>query len=117
MLISLVVRVPEQKDVAVMRASAHRNIVQMHTAFVHDQSLWLVMDYMDRGAMLSDTLRAPACAFFGAQITIPRLFAGSCGDQLRSKHHQGFPETAVHHILRQVVGALDYLHKEDMIHR
>lgn len=39
----------EQKDVAVMRASAHANIVQLHTCFVSEQALWLVMEYMDRG--------------------------------------------------------------------
>lgn len=79
-----------QLEIKRMMQLSHRNLAQLHAAFVSNWELWLVMQYHA---------------------------AGSCWDVMRYAHPKGLQEVVVLTILREVVVGLDYLHGHGTIHR
>lgn len=50
-------------------------------------------------------------------VVSPLMAFGSCRDLLNSHFNEGFPELAIVVILRDILDALDYLHRKGLIHR
>ncbi|KAL6911617.1 hypothetical protein ACP4OV_000422 [Aristida adscensionis] len=68
----------------------HPNVVKAHCSFTNDQTLWVVMPYMA---------------------------GGSCLHIMKSVHPDGFEESVIATVLREVLKGLDYLHHHGHIHR
>ncbi|XP_027121865.2 uncharacterized protein [Coffea arabica] len=68
----------------------HPNVLKSHCSFVSDHTLWVVMPYMA---------------------------GGSCLHILKAVHPDGFEETVIATILRDVLKGLEYLHSHGHIHR
>ena len=77
-----------------MRQCKHPNIVQFYTAFVTGKKLWVVMQLMDCGSVL-DVLRYWEQRKEGGVLSEPVIAT----------------------ILRDVLLALDYFHKNGQMHR
>ncbi|XP_016457057.2 serine/threonine-protein kinase BLUS1 [Nicotiana tabacum] len=68
----------------------HPNVLKSHCSFVSDHNLWVVMPYMA---------------------------GGSCLHILKAAHQDGFEETVIATVLREVLKGLEYLHHHGFIHR
>ncbi|KAJ0571060.1 putative protein kinase STE-STE20-Fray family [Helianthus annuus] len=68
----------------------HPNVLKSHCSFVNDHNLWVVMPFMA---------------------------GGSCLHMLKAFHPEGFEEAVIATILREVLKALEYLHRHGHIHR
>ncbi|XP_019243199.1 PREDICTED: STE20/SPS1-related proline-alanine-rich protein kinase isoform X2 [Nicotiana attenuata] len=68
----------------------HLNVLKSHCSFVSDHNLWVVMPYMA---------------------------GGSCLHILKAAHQDGFEETVIATVLREVLKGLEYLHHHGFIHR
>ncbi|XP_013187147.1 STE20-related kinase adapter protein alpha [Amyelois transitella] len=79
-----------QQDIATRKELQHPNILPYLTSFVHGRELYVVS---------------------------PLMTFGSCRDILDRYFHEGLPELACAIILRDVLLALQYLHKQLYIHR
>ncbi|VVD05081.1 unnamed protein product [Leptidea sinapis] len=79
-----------QQDISIRRELQHPNILPYLTSFVHGQELYVVSPLME---------------------------FGSCRDILDRYFRDGLPELACAIILRDVLLALQYLHKQFYIHR
>eukprot|EP01028_Stygiella_incarcerata_P004069 TRINITY_DN184_c4_g1_i1.p1 TRINITY_DN184_c4_g1~~TRINITY_DN184_c4_g1_i1.p1 ORF type:complete len:686 (-),score=205.66 TRINITY_DN184_c4_g1_i1:1242-3233(-) len=80
-----------RKEVVALSKVDHKNIVAYHTSFVTGDTLWIVTEYMD---------------------------LGSFQDILDIRYHKGIRnEELIASILKQVLEGLDYLHKQQLIHR
>lgn len=73
-----------------LREFNHPNILNYHTAFVHNLDLYFIL---------------------------PLMCFGSCRDTMNNYFETGFPETLLACILRDVVLGLEYLHRKGYIHR
>lgn len=73
-----------------MRHFKHGNILQIHSSFVFSLDVYVVT---------------------------PVMCYGSCKDTLNNCFKSGFPEAIAVLILRDLLNALDYLHKKNFIHR
>lgn len=73
-----------------MRQFKHPNIVQIHSSFVFQLDVYVVT---------------------------PVMCYGSCKDTYRNCFKSGFPEPIATLILRDLLQALDYLHRRHFIHR
>ncbi|EFA78271.1 putative protein serine/threonine kinase [Heterostelium album PN500] len=78
------------REVAVMNENNHPNLVQYHTSFLVDSSLWLVMDY---------------------------LGGGSLADIIKDKFPNGLPEILAVSVLKASLKGLESLHAHQRIHR
>ncbi|KAG2486536.1 hypothetical protein HYH03_014837 [Edaphochlamys debaryana] len=78
------------EEVACMRRYAHPAVLPLLCSFVCDSELWLVMPYME---------------------------GGSVAHVMRYAHPQGLDEPLIATIAREVLRALEYLHKQGAIHR
>ncbi|KAL0209462.1 hypothetical protein RCL1_007830 [Eukaryota sp. TZLM3-RCL] len=78
-----------RKELQVMSLCSHPNIVTYHVAFVHQHSLWLVMP----------------------------LLLGSLRDVMRQVSPSGLDEITIATILREILKALEYLHRNGQVHR
>ncbi|KAJ3648741.1 hypothetical protein Zmor_020520 [Zophobas morio] len=79
-----------EREIILTRQLQHPNIITYYVAFVHLQEVCVV---------------SPLMAF------------GSCRDLLNTHFNDGFPEAAIVLILRDVLDALEYIHKKGFIHR
>eukprot|EP01133_Synstelium_polycarpum_P007762 gene7762-9104_t len=78
------------REAKVMNENNHPNLVQYHTSFLHESSLWMVMDYMG---------------------------AGSLADILKDKYPNGMPEVLAASVLKAALRGLEHLHHNQRIHR
>ena len=79
-----------RREVASMSMVSHPNLVTAHASFVEGQYLWVIM---------------------------PFLSGGSALNIMKWSHPRGLDEPAVATILREVLKALDYFHRNGNIHR
>ncbi|BBN19460.1 serine/threonine-protein kinase OSR1/STK39 [Marchantia polymorpha subsp. ruderalis] len=79
-----------RKEAQMMSLIAHPNVVKAYCSFVVDRSLWVVMPYMA---------------------------GGSCLHIMKSAFSDGFEEPVIATVLKEVLKALDYLHRHGHIHR
>ncbi|CAH0581615.1 unnamed protein product [Chrysodeixis includens] len=79
-----------QQDILTRKELQHANILPYLTSFVHGRELYVVS---------------------------PLMTFGSCRDILDRYFHEGLPELACAIVLRDVLQALQYLHKQLYIHR
>lgn len=73
-----------------MRSLQHPNLLPLYCSFVHENHLWMVMPYVHGGSVLNI---------------------------MRFKYPDGLEEPAIATIMKSVLKALDYLHKNGIIHR
>ncbi|KAL2609453.1 hypothetical protein R1flu_028026 [Riccia fluitans] len=79
-----------RKEAQMMSLILHPNVVKAYCSFVVDKSLWVVMPYMA---------------------------GGSCLHIMKSAYPDGFDEPVIATVLKEVLKALDYLHRHGHIHR
>ena len=79
-----------RREVASMSMVSHPNLVMAHCSFVDGQFLWVVM---------------------------PFLSGGSALNIMKWSHPRGLDETSIATILKEVLKALDYFHRNGNIHR
>eukprot|EP00951_Prasinocladus_malaysianus_P040253 scaffold459947_cov48-Prasinocladus_malaysianus.AAC.1 len=73
-----------------MKLANHENILSLHCSFVHQENLWMVMPYVKGGSVLNI---------------------------IKYAHPKGLEEPVIATILREVLKALEYVHKQGAIHR
>mmetsp|Transcript_35744 Transcript_35744/g.101160 ORF Transcript_35744/g.101160 Transcript_35744/m.101160 type:complete len:686 (-) Transcript_35744:264-2321(-) len=78
------------REAQIMKLVNHENILSLHCSFVHQSDLWMVMPYVKGGSVLNI---------------------------MKFAHPQGLEEPIIATILREVLKALDYVHKQGAIHR
>ena len=79
-----------RREVASMSMVSHPNLVTAHCSFVEGQFLWVVM---------------------------PFLSGGSALNIMKGSHPKGLDEASIATILKEVLKALDYFHRNGNIHR
>ncbi|XP_019871083.2 STE20-related kinase adapter protein alpha isoform X2 [Aethina tumida] len=79
-----------EREIILTRQLQHPNIISYYLAFVHAAEVWVVSSLMAYG---------------------------SCKDLLTRYFNEGLPEAAIILILKDVLEALDYIHKKGFIHR
>ncbi|XP_024029503.1 serine/threonine-protein kinase BLUS1 isoform X2 [Morus notabilis] len=79
-----------RREVQTMSLIDHPNVLQAHCSFTSGHNLWVVMPYMA---------------------------GGSCLHIMKSAYPEGFEETVIATLLREVLKALVYLHAHGHIHR
>ncbi|KAK3255789.1 hypothetical protein CYMTET_35050 [Cymbomonas tetramitiformis] len=79
-----------RRETQTMTLLSHPNLVKSYCSFVTEQSLWVIMPY---------------------------LAGGSCLNLLKWAHPKGFDEVLIATILKAVLQALDYCHRNGLIHR
>lgn len=79
-----------RREVASMSMVSHPNLVMVHCSFVEGQFLWVVM---------------------------PFLSGGSALNIMKWSHPKGLDEPSIATILKEVLKALDYFHRNGNIHR
>lgn len=73
-----------------MKAYSHPNVLPLYCSFVSGQELWMVMPFISGGSVLHI---------------------------MKYAHPDGLDEVIVATIMRDVLKALDYVHKQGGIHR
>ncbi len=115
------------REAQTMRQLNHPNLLPLHCSFVHEDKLWMVMPYVTGGSVLhimryrhpdvrgvagnhlrGITISPHLCkhAFTAALICLRALLLV-----------QGLEEPIIATIMKEVLKALDYLHKNGVIHR
>ncbi|KAL1189838.1 Serine/threonine-protein kinase BLUS1 [Cardamine amara subsp. amara] len=79
-----------RKEVHIMSLIDHPNLLKSHCSFIDGSSLWIVMPYMS---------------------------GGSCFHLMKSVHPEGLEQPIIATLLREVLKALVYLHRQGHIHR
>ncbi|XP_010427820.1 PREDICTED: serine/threonine-protein kinase BLUS1 [Camelina sativa] len=79
-----------RKEVHIMNLIDHPNLLKAHCSFIDSSSLWIVMPYMS---------------------------GGSCFHLLKSAFPEGLEQPIIATLLREVLKALVYLHRQGHIHR
>lgn len=78
------------REAQTMRMLNHAALLPLLCSFVHDEQLWMVMPYVQGGSVLNI---------------------------MRFAYPEGLEEPVIATIMRDVLKALDYLHRHDIIHR
>lgn len=78
------------REAQTMRSLNHPNLLPLYSSFVHDQHLWMVMPYVHGGSVLNI---------------------------MRFKFQDGLEEPVIATIMKEVLKALEYLHRNGIIHR
>ncbi|KAL9311307.1 putative protein kinase STE-STE20-Fray family transcription factor bZIP family [Arabidopsis thaliana] len=79
-----------RKEVHIMSLIDHPNLLKAHCSFIDSSSLWIVMPYMS---------------------------GGSCFHLMKSVYPEGLEQPIIATLLREVLKALVYLHRQGHIHR
>ncbi|CAF1907411.1 BnaC02g19800D [Brassica napus] len=79
-----------RKEVHIMNLIEHPNLLKAHCSFIDRNTLWIVMPYMS---------------------------GGSCFHLMKTVYPQGFEQPIIATLLREVLKALVYLHRQGHIHR
>ncbi|KAF8049607.1 hypothetical protein N665_2171s0009 [Sinapis alba] len=79
-----------RKEVHIMSLIEHPNLLKAHCSFIDRNSLWIVMPYMS---------------------------GGSCFHLMKSVYPEGLEQPIIATLLREVLKALVYLHRQGHIHR
>ncbi|CAF2194115.1 unnamed protein product [Brassica napus] len=79
-----------RKEVHIMSLIDHPNLLKAHCSFIDRNSLWIVMPYMS---------------------------GGSCFHLMKSVYPEGLEQPIIATLLREVLKALVYLHRQGHIHR
>lgn len=79
-----------RREAVTMSLISHPNVVRAFCSFVVEQRLWVVMPYMA---------------------------GGSCLHIMKSSFIDGFEEPVIATMLKEVLKALEYLHRQGHIHR
>ncbi|CAN8239197.1 unnamed protein product [Cochlearia groenlandica] len=79
-----------RKEVHIMSLIDHDNLLKAHCSFIDRSSLWIVMPYMS---------------------------GGSCFHLMKSVYPEGLEQPIIATLLREVLKALIYLHRQGHIHR
>ncbi|RID74833.1 hypothetical protein BRARA_B01912 [Brassica rapa] len=79
-----------RKEVHIMSLIEHPNLLKAHCSFIDRDTLWIVMPYMS---------------------------GGSCFHLMKTVYPQGFEQPIIATLLREVLKALVYLHRQGHIHR
>jgi len=80
-----------------MKQCVHDNIIKFIEAFIVEESLWIVMEYMDKGSL-----------------------AGLLQSRKRLIEHKGMrsmEESQIAYVLNEVLKGLNYMHEQDKMHR
>eukprot|EP00193_Tetraselmis_chui_P015556 CAMPEP_0177779678 /NCGR_PEP_ID=MMETSP0491_2-20121128/16740_1 /TAXON_ID=63592 /ORGANISM="Tetraselmis chuii, Strain PLY429" /LENGTH=661 /DNA_ID=CAMNT_0019299283 /DNA_START=435 /DNA_END=2420 /DNA_ORIENTATION=- len=78
------------QEAKIMKQSNHENILSLHCSFVHQENLWMVMPYVKGGSVLNI---------------------------MKYAFPKGLEEPVISTIMKEVLKALDYVHKHNQIHR
>jgi len=78
------------REAQTMRFLNHPNLLPLYCSFVHEQHLWMVMPYVHGGSILNI---------------------------MRFRFQDGLEEPAIATIMKEVLKALEYLHRNGIIHR
>lgn len=78
------------REIQVMSLSCHKNVVPFSTAFVNGTDLWIVM---------------------------PLLTGGAVTDLITDVYPTGLPEAHAIYVLRSLLQAIEYFHRNNQIHR
>ncbi|XP_056856427.1 serine/threonine-protein kinase BLUS1 isoform X3 [Raphanus sativus] len=79
-----------RKEVHIMSLIEHPNLLKAHCSFIDRDTLWIVMPYMS---------------------------GGSCFHLMKTVYPEGFEQPIIATLLREVLKALVYLHRQGHIHR
>ncbi|CAH8337425.1 unnamed protein product [Eruca vesicaria subsp. sativa] len=79
-----------RKEVHIMSLIEHPNLLKAHCSFIDRNTLWIVMPYMS---------------------------GGSCFHLMKTVYPEGFEQPIIATLLREVLKALVYLHRQGHIHR
>eukprot|EP00884_Botryococcus_braunii_P013203 jgi/Botrbrau1/21884/Bobra.0249s0013.1 len=79
-----------QRETHLMRLQHHPNVLQLYCAFVSGQKLWIVMPYVSGGSVLNI---------------------------MKYRYPEGLEEPVIATIMKEVLKALEYMHRHAHIHR
>lgn len=78
------------REAQTMRSLNHPNLLPLYCSFVHEQHLWMIMPYVHGGSILNI---------------------------MRFRFQDGLEEPAIATIMKEVLKACEYLHRNGIIHR
>ena len=81
-------------EINILSSLNHQNIVKLECIKRTNQHYYIVMEYINGGG-LSDCLKK----------------------YMEKNNNKAFPEEIVQHLMRQIIDALNYLHKQKIVHR
>ena len=81
-------------EINILSSLNHPNIVKLEGVKTTNQHYYIVMEYINGGG-LSDCLKK----------------------YMEKNNNKAFPEEIVQHLMRQIIDALNYLHKQKIVHR
>ena len=85
-----------QKEIAFLNKLDHPNITKFHKSFIYKETVWIIMEYLNRGS--------------GREI-LDRI------DNDPTRKSKGFPEKLVAIVCREMLNGLAHIHDKQMIHR
>ena len=90
-----------------MRDYHHENIVEMYSSFVVQDELWVVMEYLEGGALTDIGKKM--------KFLLKRSISHTCRSVTRTGVRMTEPQIAT--VCKSVLTALVYLHDKGVIHR
>ena len=82
-----------ENEIQILRSLNHPNIVKLVEVKKSTQHYYIVMEYINGGGL------------------------SNCLKKYMDKYKKAFPEEIVQHLMRQIIDALHYIHKNKIIHR
>lgn len=108
-------------EAQLMKNYNNPNVLPLHTSFVTGQDLWMVMPFISGGSVLHIIKYAYPEVRSGAATSHSWARGGWVHPPIERPchccHAKGLDEVVVATIMREVLKALDYVHKQGGIHR